>query len=281
MAKGKAPMGDVAEARSERSSGPFRLDSGSDIAVPGSACRFLVGQDPDGTLRPASSLVDPAHRCVALGDAVAQSSRQQELVCLDSGHVNCPRYLRGILLAATPPPPPPRASVSPAVIGAALVLVAALAASFGFLAIRGGFGVTLAIHAPSAAVASPPSPSAVATVEGPPSPSPDGRSSPSPTPLATASPSAAPTPPVTPPATATPRPATPTPAPPSNRFAYLTPCPSTADCWIYVVRSGDNLRSIANYFGVSYERILAMNPTITDPTTIYAGQRLRIPTPTR
>lgn len=280
MAKGKAPGGDVTEAKSERSSGPFRPDSAGGIPVADSACRFLVGQAADGSLRPASGLVDPAHRCVALGDAVAQSSRQQELVCLDPGHVNCPRYLRGILLAATPPPPPPRASVSPAVIGAALVLVAALAASFGFLAIRGGFGVTLAIHTPSAAaVASPPSPSAATTAPGPASSQPGGGPSPSSPPLPSGSPSAAPTPQATP--AATPRSATPTPVPTSNRFAYLTPCPSTAGCWIYVVRSGDNLRSIANYFGVPYQRILAMNPTITDPTSIYAGQRLRIPTPTR
>jgi LysM repeat protein len=72
-----------------------------------------------------------------------------------------------------------------------------------------------------------------------------------------------------------------TPVPTSDRFALLTACPSTPNCWIYVIRSGDNLRSIANYFGVSYNRILQMNPSITDPTTIHAGQKLRIPTPTR
>ncbi|MDQ3128579.1 MAG: LysM peptidoglycan-binding domain-containing protein [Chloroflexota bacterium] len=54
-----------------------------------------------------------------------------------------------------------------------------------------------------------------------------------------------------------------------------------SDCWIYVIRSGDNLRSIANYFGVSYERVLTMNPDLGDPTNVRPGYRLRIPTPTR
>ena len=39
----------------------------------------------------------PANRCAALREAVPQSLRQQELVCLTTGHVNCPRYLRGAL----------------------------------------------------------------------------------------------------------------------------------------------------------------------------------------
>ena len=57
--------------------------------------------------------------------------------------------------------------------------------------------------------------------------------------------------------------------------------PVAADCWIYVVRAGDNLRSIVNWFGVSFQRVLQMNPWITDPTTIHAGDELKIPTPTR
>jgi len=32
---------------------------------------------------------------------------------------------------------------------------------------------------------------------------------------------------------------------------------------------------------VSYERVLRMNPTIGDPSTIRRGDRIRIPTPTR
>ena len=46
-----------------------------------------------------------------------------------------------------------------------------------------------------------------------------------------------------------------------------------------MIRSGDNLQSIANWFGVSYDRMLDMNPGLTIP--IHAGDHLKIPTPTR
>jgi len=59
----------------------------------------------------------------------------------------------------------------------------------------------------------------------------------------------------------------------------LTPCPSTSDCYVYVIRSGDNLYSIANYFGVSLNRVDAMNPWVSNGLKV--GRGLRIPTPTR
>jgi len=59
----------------------------------------------------------------------------------------------------------------------------------------------------------------------------------------------------------------------------LTPCPSAPNCWVYVIRSGDNLVSIANWFGVDYDRMRAMNPNLRVP--IHTGDRLHIPTPTR
>ena len=44
-----------------------------------------------------STAAPPSH------EPVPQSLRQQELVCLTSGHVNCPRYLRGSSRLAEPP----------------------------------------------------------------------------------------------------------------------------------------------------------------------------------
>jgi hypothetical protein len=233
-------------------------------------------------VREATPTVDPSHVCVALVDPVPQSGRQQELVCLTSAHVNCPRYLRGLLIANAPAPATRRRQqVSPAVIGATLLLLAAIAASFGFLAVRGGFELALASPSPiavgairstsSSPVESDGSGASASVVPVSPSASPSSSA-------ASASSPAGPTPEPTPTPTAAPT-ATPTPAPTSDRFALLTRCPATPDCWIYTIRSGDNLRSIANYFGVSYDRVLAMNPHLRRP--IHAGDKLRIPTPTR
>jgi hypothetical protein len=226
---------------------------------------------------------DPANRCTALVEPQPQSDRQQELVCLAGSHINCPRYLRGVLLATTPPPKPARQPISAAVIVAAVVLAAALAASFGFLIVRGGIDLPIASAGPSElAVAANPAPTASTTplpTIGPSvGPSATPTLTPSPTPPPSVAPSATPV--------ATPRPTAapslrPTAAPTSNRFAVLTQCPSTPNCWIYTVRSGDNLRSIVNWFGVSYDTVLRMNPQITDPTSIHAGDKLRIPRPTR
>jgi hypothetical protein len=279
VAEGRKTGAERGRGRTTRRAAPFR-EARSDLPViTPEPCRFLARQDPDGTVREATPTVDPAHVCVALVDPVPQSGRQQELVCLTSAHVNCPRYLRGLLIANAPTPVTRRREqVSPAVIGATLLLLAAIAASFGFLAIRGGFELALASPSPIA-VGAVPSASASAAAQSPstgpeslvpstaPSPSvPPPSSSPAPTPEPTPTPAATPA-------------RTPTPAPTSDRFALLTKCPSTPDCWIYTIRSGDNLRSIANYFGVSYNRVLAMNPNLRRP--IHAGDKLRIPTPTR
>ena len=273
MAEGENTASEEA-LHGERATGPFRAEQ-VDPDQPRPICRFLSIATVDGTFVPASRL-DTANRCMSNVDPVAQSGRQQELVCLTAAHVNCPRYLRGVVLAGTPAPPPPRQPIAPAVIAATLVLAAAIAASFGFLAVRGSFSLPASSPALVAVVASAspaPTPSPTVVASASPSPSPTTSPTPAPTSTATPTPTATPSPP-----TATPRP-TPKPTATSDRFALLTKCPSTPDCWIYVIRSGDNLQSIANWFGVSYSRMLDMNPGLTIP--IHAGDHLRIPTPTR
>jgi hypothetical protein len=90
---------------------------------------------------------------------------------------------------------------------------------------------------------------------------------------ATAAPSLAPTPATTLTPSATP-------VASSDRYALLEPCGDEPDCWIYTVREGDNLDSIARYFGVPFDVVVERNPW-TETTPLVAGQELRLPPPTR
>ncbi len=71
----------------------------------------------------------------------------------------------------------------------------------------------------------------------------------------------------------------PTAAPTSDRYALLTACPDKPDCWIYRVRSGDNLFSIAKYFGVPLATVKALNPWTQSGLKV--GRDLILPPPTR
>jgi hypothetical protein len=241
-------------------------------------CPFLRALDADGALVAPIEGPDPANRCASMHESVPQSLRQQELVCLTPGHMDCPRYLRGAAVMAEPADMKVRSGsvMTPAVLGSLLILVVTFGMSVMFVAARGGLDLRSAATPGPAATAiafASASPDAGSS-EGP-SSAPSATPLPTATPAPTPSPSSTPTP--TPAPTPTPEPTT---TPRSDRYELLEPCPDEPDCWIYTVRRGDNLVSIANYFGVPRRTVYALNPWARD-RGLRAGQKLILPPPTR
>ncbi|MEK6720273.1 MAG: LysM domain-containing protein [Chloroflexota bacterium] len=231
-------------------------------------CPFLRSEGPDGRLARPIERPDAANRCDAFGEPRPQSNRQQELACLTDAHGECARYLRGSLVAADRiPPGHQRRGLTTPILAAVLLLAATSAASLAFIAARGGLDLPVAPPATTAAILGG---STRPTLE-PASPEPTIDVTPA------ASPDLEPTP--VPAATTTPTP-TPTPTPRSDRYALLEPCPDKPDCWIYTVRTGDNLSSIANYFGIPLETVYALNPELRTES-LQAGRLLVLPPPTR
>lgn len=62
-------------------------------------------------------------------------------------------------------------------------------------------------------------------------------------------------------------------------FLRLPPCDDAPDCFLYTVRPGDRLSTIAGRYGITVEAILSANPALTDPNAIYSGQVIRLPHP--
>ena len=249
-------------------------------------CPFFRRQ-VDGVLFVPLGSPDEENVCAAIGVPKPQSARQQELVCLKAAHADCPRYLRGAMAYPEPPRPRRQTAVPRATLAALLILVLSAGISFGFVVQRGGLELPVVAAAPSstalAVVGSPASsptalpasaaPSVVATA------APSSASTPSPSPSPTPAPTPSPTPEPTPSPTpkATPKP---TKKPTSDRYKLLKACPIKADCWIYTVRSGDNLSSIANYFGHSLRTIYTWNPRYPG-AALRVGAQIRMPPPTR
>jgi cell division septation protein DedD len=245
-------------------------------------CPFFR-REVDGKLFAPLHEPDESNRCAAIGIALPQSDRQQELVCLRTAHADCPRYLRGAGALGGAVPIRRPGAVPRATLAALLVLVLSAGISFGFVVQRGGIDLPIMSRTPAptdtavVVTASPAvslEPTLVPSLQptAPASPSPEPTASPTPEP--TASPTPAPTAKPTPRPTATPRPT-------SDRYALLKPCSDRKDCWIYTVRSGDNLYSIANYFGHSLSTIYAWNPRYAEGARLRRGDQIRMPPPTR
>jgi LysM repeat protein len=271
--------------------GPAESGPDDDPPAPTRADRVARSADcPFLRLELDGALVDPdpepsdRHRCVAINGPRVLSFQQQELVCLRAAHVDCPRYRRRVGGPAAVQRGPIRTPPIPRAIAASLVVLALAAGiSFGFVVQRGGIDLP-ASGTPSSAEA--------AVSGGPTAVPPTAGASAAVTPGASVSPSEAPTAPPTPAGLPTPTPAsTVEPSalpsaspgasgvPSASRLAVLTPCPGQAGCYVYTVRSGDNLFSIAHWFGVPLDTIYAWNPAAKHG--IRPGEQLKIPTPTR
>ena len=248
-------------------------------------CPFLRSLDDREQVGLPIELPAVANRCASQPELVPQSLRQQELVCLTMAHLDCPRYTRGAAVAIASEVAPVRtrstSTMTPAMLAALTLLAAAFTASVVFTLARGGLDL------PAAAVAAIRGPvvkrrrrRAYRRALGDP-----GRRR-----LRSPQRQARPRARLRPRPLRRPRARRPTwphqrrsrrrpPRPTSDRYALLTACPDKPDCWLYRVRAGDNLFSIANYFGVPLAKVKALNPWTANG--LRAGRDLILPPPTR
>lgn len=158
-----------------------------------------------------------------------------------------------------------RRTLTPAVLGSALFVAACALAAIGFVAARGGLRMPVAATQPPVAVVSPEPAASASPPSGTPAPRPSVVTSPGPSaPVQTstaAPPSTAPT-------------AGPPTFDPSDPLAALPPCPGIPGCFEYVVERGDSLSVVASRYVLPVQTILALNPDLSDPSTIVVGQVL-------
>ncbi len=277
------------------------VDASTGEASQISACPYLRA----GGLEAAEAAADRAgpaggadtRSCAAGRERFVPGPRQRSLVCESTRFESCPRYpvadrrgpQRWAAQIRSPAPWATTGTGEPA--GAARlwavtrrvslptavasgILALALVAALAFAAVRGGLDLA-AGPSPSAA----PAPTAAGTPQLSPAATP-GPTTPSPTtapsPLPTATPES--TPAVTPSPSVSPSPST-TPSQADPRYAGLKPCAGRSACFLYVVKRGDTLSSIAAHFAVKLAVVRALNPEIRDPSLIHAGQEIRVPAP--
>lgn len=270
------PDDDAARAEADAAAAAA-VDLGLDGArsTRAATCPYLRAAGPGGALGRPEDIATDGQLCIAMGEPAVLSVRQQALVCLTDAHTDCPRYMRAMLvIPVTEPARPTAPRLHPATLVATILLAISAVVAIVFVAGNGGLALPVASVEPSAAA------SEIAAVSPSASPRPSQAPSPSAVPSPSADASAV--------ASATPEPS-PTPAPPSSpatprpssdRYELLEPCPDRPDCYVYTVRAGDNLFSIARYFGVPIDTIYDLNPWLRG-TGLRAGQELVLPPPTR
>lgn len=156
---------------------------------------------------------------------------------------------------------PARRTLTPAVLASALFAVACAIVAITFVAARGGLQMPIAPSGSQVAVASA-GPSASPTLV-PATPAPSTTATPSPTPESTPQPTA--------PSTAAP---SPTPAGSPDPLTALPGCPGVPGCYEYLIRRGDSLSGVASRYAIPVSIVRALNPEITDASTIVVGQIL-------
>jgi hypothetical protein len=170
--------------------------------------------------------------------------------------------------------------LTPAVAAALLILAVSAATSFTWVVAHGGVELPNRSGPIAGAGQTAWPPGATANPDSVVGPS-DGPRLPNPTDSA-----AAPSPPAAEPSPTIPLPpesadpATPGPLPTSDRYTVLSPCPATPSCYLYTVRRGDNLWSIARWFGVPLDTVYELNPELRT-TPLRPGTAVILPPPTR
>jgi LysM repeat protein len=241
-----------------------------------SRCPFLASIDLDDLVGQPRPTPDTANRCLSTGEPVAASARDQRELCLTADHTACARFAPTAHSSGEPDVGPARGRrLSGPILAAVAILVLAAALAGISLAATGDLSVGLGGASPSPPTASAPAVAMTASASAPAAaatPIPAVTPAPTALPTATSVPTAAV-------AAVTSAPPTPTPTPKPKKYRGLTPCPGVADCYVYVVKSGDALGAIADRYGLGLDEVLARNPSIRDPALIVRGQKIRLPTP--
>jgi hypothetical protein len=157
-------------------------------------------------------------------------------------------------------------TLTPAVLASIVFAVACAVIAIAFVAARGGLQMPVA----AAGSGTPAAPSRASMAPGS-SPSASAGATVAPaTPPATAGASAE----TTPPPSAAPTIVPPPTSGPPDPLAALPGCAAVPGCYEYTIKRGDSLTGVASRYAIDPSVVLALNPELTDPSTIVVGEIL-------